>query len=461
MVDNIRKKVNPSHELSKFVSRLNYNDIPDEVVYRAQWLFLDWLGSVIAGSDSRTTKVFKSISEKMGPTSGPCTVFGSKNSTSALFAAMTNGASSHVVEQDDLHNTSILHPAAVIFPSALAIAQSDIAITGRDLIVASVAGYESGIRVGEFLGPSHYRIFHMTGTAGTIASAMTASRAIGLSDQQTLNALGSAGTQAAGLWQFLRDAADSKQLHTAKACFDGLLSAYSAQFGLTAASEILEGSQGISAGMHGSNNEKLIVDGLGCRWALMETSFKYHASCRHTHPAADALLKIRSAHDLDYRKVKAIRAYVYQAAYDVLGAVVVPESIHQAKFSMGFVLALIIENGSASVTDFTEESLSDTVYAELREKVTMIVDDKIESMYPFKWGARVEVEMDTGETLSEFIDSPKGDPDNMLTKNELEDKFFRLCDFAGLDARKAQNFVDFTWSLPEIKSVKESFDLLV
>ena len=374
---------------------------------------------------------------------------------------MVNGASSHVVEQDDLHNTSILHPATVIFPSILAISQSDFQITGRDLIVASVAGYESGIRVGEFLGPSHYRIFHMTGTAGTIASAMAASRAIGLDNKQTLNALGSAGTQAAGLWQFLGDAADSKQLHTAKACSDGLLSAYSAQFGLTAASAILEGPQGISAGMHGSNNEQLIVDALGDRWALMETSFKYHASCRHTHPAADALLKIRSVHNFDYRRIKAIRAYVYQAAYDVLGAVVVPESIHQAKFSMGFVLALICKNGSASVTDFTAESLRDSVSAGLREKVTMIVDETIESMYPARWGARVEVELDTGQTLTEFMDMPKGDPGNMLTKNELEDKFYRLCDFAGFDARKAQKFVDFTWSLPEIASVKESFDLLL
>ncbi len=461
MIDNMDKKDKPSQKLAKFVSRLDYHDIPDEVVYRTQWLFLDWLGSAIAGSTSRTSRIFNSISEKMGPTSGPCTVFGSKHSTSALFAAMTNGASSHVVEQDDLHSTSILHPATVVFPPTLAVAQSDNATTGRDLIVASVAGYESGIRVGEYLGPSHYRIFHMTGTAGTIASAMSTSRAICLNDAQTLNALGSAGTQAAGLWQFLRDAADSKQLHTAKACSDGLLSAYTAQFGLTAASEILEGPQGISAGMHGSNNEQLIVDGLGDRWGLMETSFKYHASCRHTHPAADALLKIRSVHNLDYRSIKAIRAYVYQAAYDVLGAVVVPESIHQAKFSMGFVLALISKNGSASVTDFTDEALRDTTYAELREKVTMIVDDSIESIYPSKWGARVEVELDTGQILIEFVDSPKGDPDNMLTKDELEDKFFRLCDFAGLDAGKAQNFIDFTWDLPEIKSVKESFDLLV
>ena len=115
MTLNTGKEVNPSQQLSEFVSSLNYNDIPDEVVCRTQWLFLDWLGSAIAGSDSRTTNIFSAISKKLGPASGPCTVFGSKNSTSALFAAMTNGASSHVVEQDDLHNTSILHPATVIF----------------------------------------------------------------------------------------------------------------------------------------------------------------------------------------------------------------------------------------------------------------------------------------------------------------------------------------------------------
>ena len=111
------------------------------------------------------------------------------------------------------------------------------------MLVAAVAGYEVGIRVGEFLGRSHYKVFHTTGTAGTIAAAATVGRLLKLNPAQMLHAFGSAGTQSAGLWEFLRDAADSKQLHTAHAASTGLMSAYIAQAGFTGAQHILEGKQ--------------------------------------------------------------------------------------------------------------------------------------------------------------------------------------------------------------------------
>ena len=177
----------------------------------------------------------------------------------------------------------------MVFPPALACAQA-LGCSGEELLVAAVAGYEVGIRVGEFLGRSHYKVFHTTGTAGTLAAAATVGRLLNLTPDQMLNAFGSAGTQSAGLWEFLRDAADSKQLHTAHAAAAGLMSAYLAQAGFTGAQHILEGPQGLAAGMSSDAEPSKLIDGLGRRWALAETSFKYHASCRHTHPAADALL---------------------------------------------------------------------------------------------------------------------------------------------------------------------------
>ena len=134
-----------------------------------------------------------------------------------------------------------------------------------------------------------------------------------------LHALGSAGTQAAGLWEFLRDAADSKQLHTAKAASDGLLAAYVARDGFTGATRILEGEQGMAAGMSSDAEPERLVEGLGERWAVPETSFKFHASCRHTHPAADALLAGMKEHALAADQVAGVRARVHGAAIDVLG----------------------------------------------------------------------------------------------------------------------------------------------
>src|SRR5262245_12970926 len=207
--------------LSEFLAALRYEDLPAAVVARTADLFLDWFACALAGKGARPVRVLEDLAASMGPASGPCEILTSRRSTSPLFAALVNGAASHVVEQDDLHRRSVLHPGTVVFPAVLAAAQ-EVGASGRELIVAAVAGYEAGVRVGEFLGRSHYRVFHTTGTAGTLGAAAGAARLLRLDARQMQQCLGSAGTQAAGLWQFLRDAADSKQLHTAKAAANGL-----------------------------------------------------------------------------------------------------------------------------------------------------------------------------------------------------------------------------------------------
>jgi 2-methylcitrate dehydratase PrpD len=235
----------PSQELAAFAANLRFDDIPQPVLRRAEDLFLDWFGSALAGKTGRPVQVIESFARQMGPQDGPCEILISRRRSTPLFAAMVNAASSHFAEQDDVHNGSVFHPAAVVFPVALAVAQS-IGASGRALLAASVAGYEVGIRVGEFLGRSHYKIFHTTGTAGTVAAAAAAGHLLRLTPEQMLHAFGSAGTQAAGLWEFLRDAADSKQLHTAHAAQAGLGAAYLAHEGFTGARRILEGAQGMA-----------------------------------------------------------------------------------------------------------------------------------------------------------------------------------------------------------------------
>ncbi len=446
-----------SKHLAGFCSRLKFEDIPRHVVERTLELMLDWAGSCLAGSNSRQALIMRGFADEMGPGEGASTILGSEKNTSPFFAALVNAAASHVVEQDDLHNSSVFHPATVVFPPAIAVAEHESA-GGRDLIAASVAGYEAGIRIGEFLGRSHYRIFHTTATAGTLAAAMASSNILRLDAQETLHALGSAGTQAAGLWEFLRDAADSKQLHTAKASADGLLSAYTARSGLSGASRILEGEQGLGAGLMAESSPDTLIQGLGDRWALLETSFKYHASCRHTHPAADAMLKIMDAHNPDLNAIEAVQVHVYQAAYDVLGAVNRPTTVHQSKFSMGFVLALIARERRAGVSEFSDTALSDPDLLSLHDKVSMIVDPEIEAVYPKKWCARVEVAMNTGERFSQFVDTPLGDPENTLSREQLEEKAYRLVEhFSVCTQYEMEGLIDRIWNLPSVDQINGIF----
>jgi 2-methylcitrate dehydratase PrpD len=354
----------------------------------------------------------------------------SGGTTSPLFAALINGAASHVAEQDDVHNGSVFHPGTVVFPAVLAVAQAEGA-SGRALLAAAIAGYEVGIRVGEFLGRSHYKTFHTTGTAGTLASAAAVAKLLDLDADGTQHALGSAGTQAAGLWEFLRDAADSKQLHTAKAASDGLLSAYLARSGVTGARRILEGTQGLAAGMSTDADPSRLIDGLGTRWATIETSYKWHASCRHTHPAADALLALMEREHLTSDHIACVTARVHQGAIDVLGQVVEPTSVHQAKFSMGTVLALIAVYGRAGLDEFDQHSLDDARVTAIRKRVRMVLDPEVDTEYPRRWIGKVDVETTDGRALSARVDVPKGDPGNSLSRGEIGEKAVRLGQFGG------------------------------
>jgi len=423
----MKDTIAPGTQLAHFASTLRYEDIPDPVLRRAEDLFFDWFGSALAGKAGRPVQAIEAFAREQGPTSGRADVLISRRTTSPLFAALVNGAASHYAEQDDVHNGSVFHPAAVIFPAVLAVAQ-DRGLSGRDLIVAAIAGYEAGIRIGEFLGRSHYKIFHTTGTVGTVASAIAVGRLIGLDPQQMQNAMGSAGTQAAGLWEFLRDAADSKQLHTGKAAADGLTAALLAEKGFTGAKHILDGKQGMGAGMSQAPNPAALVDRLGERWATIETSFKYHASCRHTHPAADALQQVMRDEKLEAKDIVEVITHVHQGAIDVLGPVLDPKTVHQAKFSMGTVLAMVALRGAAGVNEF-EAHYIDPDIADFRVRVKMVLDDEVDGAYPAHWIGKVTVHTRDGRVLHGRVDEPKGDPGNTLTRPELEAKALQLAAF--------------------------------
>lgn len=422
-----------SQALATFASELQIDDIPEEVIARAEDLLVDWFGSAIAGKGSRPVETITQFAQSMGgfkiSNPGSAEILIHRTTSSPFLAALANAAASHVAEQDDVHNGSVFHPATIVFPAALATAQS-IGASGKDFLVAAVVGYEVGIRVGEFLGRSHYKTFHTTGTAGTLAAAATVGRLLKLNPSQMLNAFGSAGTQSAGLWEFLRDAADSKQLHTAHASSTGLMSAYLAQSGFTGAEHILEGKQGLAAGMSSDADPSKLIDRLGTRWALAETSFKYHASCRHTHPAADALLQVMQTHQLKPSDISKVETLVHQGAIDVLGPVTDPATVHQSKFSMGTVLALVAHYQFAGLQEF-DQHFHDPEICAFRDHVTMILDPEVDTAYPQRWIGKVKVYLNDGEVLEGRVDEPKGDPGNTLSRKEITDKAMRLAAFSG------------------------------
>jgi 2-methylcitrate dehydratase PrpD len=383
---------------------------------------LDWLGSAIAGSPSPPGRMVLAVVESLGGRPQASLVGGPKLPVTS--AALYNGAVSHVVELDDVHRASISHPAAVVIPAALAVAEL-VDADGPAFLAAVAAGYEAVIRIGEAVTPSHYKYWHTTGTCGTFGAAAAAAKLLGLGAEGIASALGSAGTQAAGLWEFLADGAMSKHLHPGKAAMNGVLSALLAQQGFTSAARILEGEKGFFVATAAAFDPKKVTAGFGSPYKLEEVSFKVHASCRHTHPAIDAVLAAMEGRDLDPADVASVTVETYSVALGVT-ADHQPTTVYSAKFSLPFCVALAIHRGSAGLADFSEAGLWEPRIRETMGRVELRADPALEAIHPARWPARVTIRTRGGRTLTGSVEDPRGDPENPVSTSELEDKFRAL-----------------------------------
>ncbi|MBN2032026.1 MAG: MmgE/PrpD family protein [Deltaproteobacteria bacterium] len=412
-----------SSRLSSFFSRLSYSDLSESQITKLKLYFLDWLGSAIAGRGQKPVRIILELIRDMGG-NPESTVIADQSRSSCLWAALVNGASSHMVEMDDLHRESILHPAAAIMPAVFALAEREKA-DGKDLLSAIAVGYEAAIRIAVVVGPSHYRFWHTTGTCGTFGAAAGAARLLGLNEEQTVSAFGSAGTQAGGLWEFLTNNAMSKQLHPGKAAFNGLLSALLAQKGFTGAGKILEGEKGFFKATSQDFDESRCLKGLGTEWMFERNSIKYHASCGHTHSAIDAVLQATRGLTFDPADIEEVSVLVYQGSLDLLSNIE-PSTPYLAKFNMPFCLASALIYGHADLEDFSFERIGDSKMIGMMQKIRVQADPKLSAMYPRKWPARVEIAKRSGERLTGSIDYPKGDPENPLGEPEVVAKFKML-----------------------------------
>ena len=412
-----------SKTFAKYIENVKYEDIPQHIIEFTKLCILDYYGSLLNGIHERPPKMMEEVAMILGGTEQATAASGYK--TSITNAAFINGGASHVNELDDIHKSSIVHAATVIMPAAIAVAEWK-NCTGKQLIEAIIVGYEVAFRIGETVTPAHYYYFHNTATCGTFGATAAVCKLLKLSEEQIVNAFGSAGTQAAGLWEFIEDGAMSKQLHPGNAGVNGIVSALLAQVGFTGASEILEGKRGFFEAMAKQYNVEKLTVHLGEQYKIIENSFKVHASCRHTHAAMDLALQLREK--VDVREISSL----YILTYDVANTITNnpnPTTIYAAKFSMQFCVALALQKGNGSLYSFNEETLNDAEIQALMKKMSIKVDDQLKQNYPEKWGTKLAVYMENGEAIFLETDYPKGDPENPLSVEDFISKFYSLCTF--------------------------------
>lgn len=386
---------------------------------------LDWAGCHAAGKRTAEGRILQNWNAKWGGTGLEQEVF--------LAAAL-----SHITETDDLHRASVTHPACVVFPVTWHLTRFLKKPFG-DCILASLKGYEVMCRIGEAVGREHYKIFHNTATAGVFGSAAAAVYLMDLSEEQFVWALGNAGTQAAGLWQFNSDAAMSKPLHAGHAAAAGLKAALLAAEGLTGTAQILEGEKGFFKGLCADPNpDAVTADNSG--WKLSETSIKPYPSCRHTHPSIDAALNVREQMNeagVQISEIDHVEIRTYDTALRVTDNPS-PDSTYSAKFSIQYCVSLALRKGFPGLNHFEGEELDKNRTSDLLTKIKTREDQKYSSAYPMHWGSHLNVYAG-GQNFESEIESAKGDPENPLTSDELLEKFHGLMEYAEIEKEQANS----------------------
>ena len=415
-------------ELAAFTAGLCYEKLSRHSIDMAKKCLLDWLGIAIRGSQEKPVQIIHDII--LQGDVPKANIFGSSpaQKCSAMNAAFINSAASHSLDFDDLHNPSIIHPACVVVSPALAVCEAEHK-SGKQLIAAICAGYEASGRVGEAVIPESYFFWHTTGTAGTIAAGAAAANALGLDAQQTLMCYGSAGTQAAGLWEFLKEGAMSKPLHTGKASYSGVLSAYLSKAGFTAASKILEGEKGFCRAMVSEPHLEKLTDGLGKGSLKIDiNSFKPYACCKHAHAALYAISELRKEYSLQLQDIAHIKLYVNEITNYLINNPK-PQTPYGGKFSIQYCSAAMLKFGEVGIAQFSEECIHDKELVDLMQNIEVIRDKAMEELHAAdasKLASRVEICLQSGEKLVKQVDYPKGDPENPLTWDELCVKFMSL-----------------------------------
>lgn len=251
-----------------------------------------------------------------------------------------------------------------------------------------------------------------------------------LNADQMLDALGSAGTQAAGLWEFNTDGAMSKHLHPGKAAMNGILAADLARAGFTGATRILEGERGFFRAMSAEYDESRITDRLGERWKISENCYKLHACCGHTHSAIDLAVQWRSTRGRSPgvrtgEDVSHIHIETYAPGYAIVSNPR-PGTPYQAKFSIAYCVAVALLDGRAGLEQFTSERMADPAITAILDHTRVSVAGDLTAKYPEAWPARLTITLTHGETSTAEADYPRGNPENPVSTKELEAKFREL-----------------------------------
>jgi len=400
----IVNQANITETLARRAAGLNFEDLTPAALTVAKQCLLDWLAVAIAGRDEPLVRILLDERIDAGLT-GTAAIVGRTERLALPAAVLVNGAMSHALDYDDVHKFMRGHPSVPVAPAALGLA-AHLHRSGRDVLTAFVAGFETECRVGALCGHSHYmRGFHPTATIGTFGAAAAAGRLLGLDCARMQMAFGAAGTQAAGLKSAF--GTHCKPLHAGRAAEAGLLAARLAARGFTAHRDILGDEQGFAKTQSdGFDLTAAQADPAG-GFHVTRTLFKYHAACFLTHSSVEALRSLRDLHGVVPPEVRAVELHVSPGHLKICG-IEAPRTGLEVKFSLRMMAAMALAGvDTASESSYTDEVASRPDLIALRDTVVVATDwngegSGAEVVLTLRDGQRHTMQFDVGVPLQDL-----------------------------------------------------------
>jgi 2-methylcitrate dehydratase PrpD len=423
--------------LAGFAAALRYEDIPADVLDRARACIIDTVAVATYGARFEWSAGIARYAERYG-TGGPCTVFGRSGARlHAPFAALANGAFAHAFEQDSLRYPGAgVHPGATLLPAALALAQ-ETGASGKELLVAFVAGCEVLFRIGAASRHSSEGLgFHAPGLTGPYGAAIAAGRVMRLDAPRLADALGIAGSLSSGLLAFTKAARGSqvKKLHLGRAAESGVLAARLAAEGINGPETVLEGRSGFLEAYCREPDPGRLVSGLGSEWETRKICLKSFPCHVMAHTPIRALRALMAEHKFAPRDVEEI---LVEGAPKLLThhGLAAPRDVMQAQYSVPFCVALALYRNPADPDSFDETAIADRDIRAACARVRLAslpADFKPRS----SWHARVQVVLRSSKRLLRDSPSFEGMPEEPMGPESLRAKFYLLTrDLGDSDSR--------------------------
>lgn len=417
--------------------------IPDDVLHSARLHLLDALAVGLAGSRVGPVRGLGALAATQG--CGPSTVLGSPRTCPPPVAALINGSFIHSLEYDDTHVASVMHGSSVLASSALAVAE-ELGTGGGAALTAFAVGWELLVRLGlASPGRIQARGFQTTSAAGSFAAAAVSCLLHGDSPETFENAIGIAGSQAAGTFAFLANGDTVKAAQPGWAAHSGLLAADMARAGVTGPRDVFDGVYGFFALYAGdpSGGEALTgqLADLGDTWHLPDAAFKLMPCCHYIHPFVEALEQLMKS-GISQDNLVSLHCWVPEGAVPVIAEPWArrqrPVKAHDARWSLPYVLSLTLHGGDLDLRAF--DGVCDEEVMAIAERITY--EPWIGSGFPSRYPARLRAQLSDGSVLEATVDDVKGSPSRPVNDDDVMVKALRNLVTGGMAEPDARRLAD-------------------